>query len=212
MTKLEALTELVDVDLLRRLLKYCPDTGKLYWLPRVPEMFNNGTMTSLQACDMWNRKNAGKEAFTASNSEGYKHGTIFKKSYKAHRVAFALFHNHWPSGEVDHINGSRTDNRIENLRDVSMPENMKNKSRYSNSTSGFPGVSFHKGIGKWVSYITIGGKRVHVGTFQNKKDAIAARADAERAAGFHENHGRYLGDNDRAQAMQDLVDVDRDLP
>ena len=41
--------------------------------------------------------------------------TIDQQSYKEHRVIILLVTGHWPDGEVDHINGDTTDNRLENL-------------------------------------------------------------------------------------------------
>ena len=43
-----------------------------------------------------------------------------------HRFVWALCHGSWPQLTIDHINGNRLDNRIENLREVSQSENTLN--------------------------------------------------------------------------------------
>lgn len=56
------------------------------------------------------------------------------KLLEAHRVAWAFVHGEWPKYHIDHINGIRDDNRIENLRDVPQAVNRLNLHKtYSNS-------------------------------------------------------------------------------
>ncbi len=50
--------------------------------------------------------------------------------YMVHRVAWALYYNKWPEHTIDHINRDGSDNRIENLRDVTQAINNTNKSAY----------------------------------------------------------------------------------
>ena len=65
---------------------------------------------------------------------------------------------------VDHINHNTLDNRRSNLRLVNNGQNMQNRSGTpSNNTSGFRGVSFHKGTGKWFAYVWTNGKRRSLG-------------------------------------------------
>lgn len=101
--------------------------------------------------------------------------------YLAHRLAWLLIHGEWPKGEVDHINGSRYDNRIENLRDVPRSLNQQNQARAqaSNST-GALGVSKADAKGRFRARIFTNGKERHLGTFKTVEEASRAYVSAKR--------------------------------
>lgn len=183
-------TYLPSPETLRKLLDYNPETGGLTWNPRTPDLFNGGKNDPEHVCARWNSRLAGKPAFTAGNGHGYFRGAIFNRKFSAARVIWAMETGAWPTGQIDHINGIRTDNRIKNLRDVSHAENMRNHARQKRNSSGVTGVHFNKAQGKWVASIHANGKSLHLGYFTSKSDATVARRSAEREHGFHENHGR----------------------
>lgn len=82
---------------------------------------------------------------------------------------------------IDHINGNRLDNRKGNLRRCSTTENSRNKGRRSDNTSGFKGVTFHKGVGKWMAQIGVGsGRMKYLGLFAEPADAARAYDAAAR--------------------------------
>ena len=114
--------ELPSPELLRKLLRYEPETGKLFWRKRPPDMFPRESRGL-----SWNTRYAGAEAFKDKHERGYKRGSIFGKTFRAHRAIWAMVHGHWPPEDVDHINGDTSDNRLENLRAVSRQENLKNQ-------------------------------------------------------------------------------------
>jgi hypothetical protein len=78
---------------------------------------------------------------------------------------------------VDHINGNKLDNRIENLRWCSQAENTRfdNHKIRSNNTSGFRGISFDKRCSKYQTEISFDGKRIYVGKFDTLEMAIQER-------------------------------------
>lgn len=120
---------------------------------------------------------------------GYRKICVNGRSYQAHRLAFAYHYGRWPIYQIDHINGVRDDNRIENLREVTHAENHKNKKLPNTNKSGVPGVRLDRG--KWVSAIYVGKRQqTYLGRYSCFLDAVAARYRAEREYGFHQNHGR----------------------
>lgn len=181
--------QLPSQDGLRQLLNYDPETGKLFWKERGPEWFSSGRLSAEKTAAWWNKRFSGKEAFTAIDAHGYHSGGIFRAIYAAHRIAWIHVHGSI-SGEIDHINGDKADNRLCNLRDVTRVTNMRNKPQNSNNVTGVVGVFWHSASGKWAAKIGVGMKSLHLGVFPTFEEAVAARKDAEREYGFHKNHGR----------------------
>jgi hypothetical protein len=167
----------IDPETLRTLVRYEPETGKLFWLPR----HGNASFNTA-----W----AGKEAFTFVRSDGYRVGSLFNLGYYSHRVVWAIVYGEWPEGQIDHINGVRSDNRFTNLRSVSSFENKRNIKRPVHNTSGTIGVAWEKGTKRWRARIVVDGVRINLGNFDTVEDAAAARKEAEAKHGYHPNHGR----------------------
>ena len=114
------------------------------------------------------------------NGGGYQQITVQSRPYQAHRLAWLYIRGSWPTDQIDHINRIRTDNRIENLRDVSHKQNGQNRSKSSTNTSGHPGVSWNKQRSKWRAEIKHNQKHIHLGYFSILEEAIAARKAAEK--------------------------------
>lgn len=172
---------LPPIDLLRQLLRYEPDTGRLIWLPRDESLHSHAKQ--------WNGRMAGKPAMTSPDAAGYLKGCIFNAAYMAHRVAWAIHYGKEPSEEIDHINGNKQDNRILNLRVVGRRDNMKNRLKQKNNQSGVTGVSWSGAADGWVSNIGVRGNQLHIGTYSKFEDAVKARKAAELRLGYHQNHG-----------------------
>lgn len=111
-----ALRTLPDQETLLRLLRYDRESGKLFWLRRTPDLFNEDPRFGRDGrCNMWNGKFAGKEAFTIPHSDGYLVGALFEqKGLRAHRVIWKIMTGEEPE-EVGHHNRDRSDNRFANL-------------------------------------------------------------------------------------------------
>lgn len=181
---------LPSADELRKLLDYDHATGKLFWKRRPQEMFSTSHPGQRQRADLWNKRFAGKEAFTASGTFGYKVGAIHGNLYAAHRVAFAVVNGYAPDTDIDHINGDRTDNRMDNLRVVDRAENMRNAKIPKDNKSGVIGVNWDKERGKWYASIQVDGKTKSLGRHMTLEAAAHARKQAEIKYGYHANHGR----------------------
>lgn len=175
----------LDAKTARQLLRYEPETGRLFWLERPREMF-----PAIHHWKTWNTRYAGTEAFPSTDAAGYRQGRIFDVQYRAHRVVWLIQTGNWPDGQIDHINGIRDDNRLSNLRVVSNIENGRNQSRYSTNTSGVTGVYWHRARQKWAAGIKINGRIKYLGLFNLIEDAAATRASSNLAHGFSERHGK----------------------
>ena len=159
----------VPVDTLRTLFRYDGDTGVLVRIS-----------TGVAAGVQWKKSKHRRYGWV---------GLQRRKRAQLHRVVFAVVHGRWPEGQIDHIDGDPTNNRVENLREVSGLENQRNMKRYTNNTSGYTGV-YRTAYGKWHARITDNGRRIHLGVFEDPEAAAAAyRAKADEL-GYHKNHGR----------------------
>lgn len=175
----------ISPEELRKLLRYDAETGALTWLPRPATMFRTA-----RDCRAWNTRYSNKPAMTSDNGIGYRVGKIGRRLYCAHRVAWTIIHGRWPDGQIDHMNGIRSDNRLTNLREVTASENAKNTSMRAANKSGHTGVFWDRRKGKWSASMRSNGKSYFLGYFTEIEDAVAARSLAESGHGFHQNHGR----------------------
>lgn len=169
----------------RTFFHYDPETGRLIWLPRPRSSF-----ASRLAYVAWTARYAGKEAGSLI-AAGYRFINIKKfMGTSAHRVAWLWTHGEWPD-TIDHIDGDPSNNRLSNLRNVSMAENRRNVARTKLNKTGVSGVCFDKSRQKWMAY---GSSRpnVNLGRHDTLESAIAARKEWEKTSGYHPNHGRPL--------------------
>lgn len=95
---------------------------------------------------------------------------------------------------VDHINGDTLDNRRANLRVCTAAENLRNRRRSINNTSGYKGVTKQKGSTTWRVALTIGGKPIALGAYPT---AIEAAIAYDKAARVH--HGEFASLNFKAE-------------
>jgi hypothetical protein len=151
----------MNIDALKSLLRYDPETGLIYWIAKGKGMIKK------------------KAAGTVLHS-GYLGICIGPKRWQAHRIAWALHHGQWPKDQLDHINGVKTDNRICNLREATNAQNGKNLGLSKANTSGVKGVSFEKYTGRWKATIRVDGKSISIGRFDSIENAVTARKLAEQ--------------------------------
>lgn len=171
----------ITPKLLQELIRYEPETGKMFWKERAEHYFNTPTTAFL-----WNAANVGREVFKRYNPSQYIQREIFGKALLAHRAAWAIHYGEWPAAALDHINGQVTDNRICNLREANATLNQRNKVLGSNNTSGHVGVYKTKS-GTFAAKIL----KNHIGTFAEFEEAAKARQETQTATpGFTERHGK----------------------
>ena len=137
-------------DVLHELFEY--KEGHLYW--KVPGR----------------SRRMGKPVGSIS-ADGYVRVKINYKHYRVHRLVWAM-HGKEPVELIDHINGNKLDNRIENLRAATQSQNCMNRCQRSDNKSGVKGVMRKKG--KWYGCVTLDQKVHSAGYFDRKEDAAAA--------------------------------------
>ncbi len=149
----------MDSKSLRTFVHYDPDTG----------VFTRRKK--------WGPKPAGS-VIGGLSPQGYWQIGINGKTYPAHRLAWLYVTDVWPDGDIDHINQNRADNRFCNLRVATRSENLQNARLRKNNQSGVTGVSWHAKKQRWRAHIMILGRRLFLGQFKSKEEAVSARKKA----------------------------------
>lgn len=176
------INKLPELNILNECFNHDRETGILIWKVRPLHHFKNS-----HGMNSWNARLANKRAGNLTNSNCVCVSIDFV-SYLVHRIIWKMYYGEDPKELIDHIDGDRSNNRIENLREATRSQNNKNLTGLkSNNTSGCTGVHFHTRFGKWVARISILGKHKHLGYFDNKEDAIEARIKAAK-----EQYGEFF--------------------
>ena len=159
----------LDVETLKSLLTYNPETGEFRWI------------------------NAMRNKSRAGDAAGYVTPTnrlrivIQGKAYYAHRLAWLYVHGAWPKRFIDHINGDPLDNRLCNLREATDLINCQNQRKaHPKSISKLLGTYKVTESRFWGATIRINGKQTHLGTFETPELAHQAYVRAKRV--FHEGN------------------------
>jgi len=123
------------------------------------------------------------------NSNGYIQISINSKKYRAHRLILT-WHGIDAGEEVDHIDGNKQNNRIENLRSVTKSQNQWNAKTRIDNKSGIKGVRWHKRDCKWTVSFRVNKKAHHFGYYD---DLELAELVAHEARDLY--HGTYARNN-----------------
>ena len=160
---------MITRDLVLEYFDYNKDTGELVWKKSSGQRSRTG------------------EAVGSIESRGYLTVGLFGKRYKVHRIIWIHQYGYEPI-QIDHINQIKTDNRLNNLREVTHDVNHKNRPIQINNSSGYSGV--HKKKNRWIARIKVNQDRKYLGSFETFEDAVIAKKEAEVKYGFHKNHGK----------------------
>lgn len=152
---------MLDFESANNLLSYDPASGIFHWKIDRGDRIKAGTKAGYQ------------------NPSGYILIKTGDRNYKAHRLAWLLSTGKWPSGEMDHINRDKADNRLSNLRLASRSINMKNRGLPRNNSSGVVGVVWRQKNQRWIAQIKSELDYVYLGCFDNLLDSVCARKSAE---------------------------------
>lgn len=146
---------LIDHARLLQVLKYDPETGIFTWLEKISIKVVVG------------------RAAGGTNVGGYTVISLFGQFYYAHRLAWFYMTGEWPK-QIDHADGDRSNNRFANLRRATHIQNILNAKMAKNNTSGFKGVSWHKGAGKWMVQTYIDGVKIYLGLYEDPAEGYRA--------------------------------------
>lgn len=100
------------------------------------------------------------------NEKGYALVSIKNKLFRVHRLIYMMHHGYMPS-QIDHIDGNKQNNLIENLREATNQTNSFNKKTPKNNKLGMKNISFHQLTKKYRVTLTINNKQKHIGLFDN---------------------------------------------
>lgn len=158
---------MVTQERLKDLLHYNAKTGVFTWVKTT-----NGV-------------NIGDIAGTKLPS-GYVQITIDQKRYYAHRLAWVWVYGVQPPHYIDHVNRTKDDNRIKNLRPATNSENHQNQKKPLTNKSGVVGVCWNKAVSKWKAQIQVNKKTINLGHYSTIAEAANVRAAAKQK--YHTFH------------------------
>lgn len=158
----------ITQDRLKEICTYDPQTGEFIGIINRGKAYKAGTVMGYP------------------DSDGYLVATIDNHPHKLHRLAWLYVHGSCPSGQIDHKNGVRTDNRLDNLRLATASEQAFNKPVSRISKSGVKGVFYVPRNGKWRARVKINGILVLDKTFSLLEDAKLAATKARE-----DHHGDF---------------------
>ena len=123
------------------------------------------------------------------NKDGYFVCQWKHKIMYLHRMIFMYHHGYLPE-QIDHIDGNKSNNKIDNLRAADNSLNMHNTTKRVDNTSGVKGVWFSKRDNKWVAEFQFRGKKIHVGAFIDIEEAeIMIQQKRQSVVKEFTNHG-----------------------
>lgn len=176
----------IPLDYIQSVLKIDPNTSSgLTWLPRKDTKWNGRFANKMAGC------------IQISKKDGYKcyRVTVVYNKKKLYlicsRIIFLLYYGYLTEHKtIDHIDGNSLNNKINNLREITLFENSHNRKKPKNNTSGNKGVSWNKSIKMWIVRIGYKNKRYYFGCYKNKKDAIKVAIEARKK--LHGEFGRDI--------------------
>ena len=140
-----------ELVLLREALRYDIETGLFYWNRRV------------------NRRKLAGSIAGFIGTDGYRAIRLNGTRWWAHRLAWYFYYGVYPTLEIDHIDGDRSNNKITNLREVTHRENGHNRIEHRNGA--LVGAHYSRSKKCWTASIRILGKDTTLGNYSSALDA-----------------------------------------
>ena len=148
---------MIEYNYVHERFNYDPESGILTWKKR----------EEIKRYDYrWNIQYAEKRAGGLDEEQGYRKVTLDGIRYREHRLIWLWMTGNFPKEQIDHINGDRSDNRWNNLREANNSENQQNKKAKNKS-----GIYWSEKRKKWSAQIGINGKNIFLGRFADSDAA-----------------------------------------
>ena len=119
---------------------------------------------------------------------GYETVYVDGRNWRIHRLVFLMQHGFLPK-MIDHVNGIRNDNRIENLREANDQTNAYNAKIRINNISGLKGVSWNKNKQKWAVRVNYNKKTYQKYVKDLELAELVAIEMRSKLHGEYTNHG-----------------------
>ena len=162
-----------EENYIRENLRYDPETGHLWWIKHSDNPLSK-------------RRRRLDKPVGYKETKGYLCLNLFSTTWKCHRLAWFLYYGCWPKEVLDHINGIRVDNKIENLREATQNQNEMNKKKKTECSSNYKGVWWCVNNKTWRARIRNNGTSKNLGSYTSEEAAACAYDKAAR-----ELHGDY---------------------
>lgn len=159
---------MVSQSEVRSLFNYKKDSGELIWIKK-SSLFSNVPVGSAAGYKM---------------SDGYLSVKINGRLYLHHRIIWLWMYGYFPEGDIDHIDRDRSNNRLNNLREVSRQCNIRNSKVGKLNNTGVKGVRWFGRDNKWRAYIKVNNVSIWLGDFLDFSEAVAHRLAAEQCLGW----------------------------
>ncbi len=145
-----------------RLFKYDQSTGFLFWRINFSKKIRAGCKAGYL------------------NSCGHLRLKLYGKQFYIHRIIWLMNYGYLPENFIDHIDKDKTNNKLNNLREVSFQCNLRNKGNQNNNTSGVKGVTWHERDKRWRVAIGLNNKKYKLGSFKDFDEAVCFRLAVEQ--------------------------------
>jgi hypothetical protein len=111
------------------------------------------------------------------DGHGYRMCLVLGHKFKVHQVVWIMHYGEFPAKAIDHINGDRRDNRLENLR---LADDQQNSQNMKTAKRSMEGVKKDKHSPKYRAVVQHCGRKIHLGSFDTPEAANAAYIEGKR--------------------------------
>lgn len=135
------------------------------------------------------RRKDGRSAVIAMGSKRYERVSVDGKIQSLHRMIYLWHHGCLPK-TLDHVDGDRANNKIENLREATQQQNCLNRKHHTNSKSPYKNVYWSEAANKWAVMVSVNKQRAYLGVYEDIELADLVAMEARDK--FHGQFARHF--------------------